>query len=129
MSHSNKELRDLIREAEDYGAQLVVTYDTRAAVDEGRAIIDMVRFLPTTLEPFNKAGPYAVGSITAVELLMPMLATVRRYRHQIGKYLDGEGCFPSQKGISEPLSRQIIHEEQRKRGMVPSVFALNIPRL
>jgi hypothetical protein len=71
---SAKELRDIIRKAEDAGAQILVRYDEQAAADEGRAIISEVRVIKTELLPFNKIGPGWMSPIFAAEILGGALA-------------------------------------------------------
>jgi len=73
---SNKELRDLIRKAEDAGAQIMVSYDPEAAVQEGRAIINAVGVLKTEMPPFNDIGPGWISSISAAEILGTALSKV-----------------------------------------------------
>jgi hypothetical protein len=73
---SNKELRALIRRAEDAGAEILVNYDDFAAIDEGRAIISEVKVIKTTLPPFNKIGPGWMSPIFAAEILGGALAKV-----------------------------------------------------
>jgi hypothetical protein len=73
---SNKELRDLIRKAEDAGAQIMVNYDDFAAIYEGRSIISEVRVIKTALPPFNKMGPGWMSPISAAEILGAALAKV-----------------------------------------------------